>query len=387
MNAPLVVQTRRKRRNEDIFKVIKGLVGTIENLQEDLHGVLDDIKILLRQIDSVTEKIEEDFTGKEYKKSDLTDKERVLKPKYRLDDVRLEDVSPDLDLSYLSITPGSHMTKWGHSLLESPKFCSRENRSTSISPLALNRNENCTEFKVVRSDRVKVKVNSINNQTDNVNPEGHRMFRRLSDAITEIEEKSPKHSVQNSTKTTCYAQFKTAILSTKKEPSLPQTPKCLEHFNNVTDGAQSPDSSVFHDDNENGQSDQSLSETLNNNDEDVYEKLMESQLEKMSANSDLSGCSEWSDNYMDFGTFSASDISYSDGTSVHYDKEVNPWTSYTLNHTTGSTRSSESFVSDTPSDILNDNTKSTTSTLADMIFSDQLVRASNRQAFNRIVPL
>lgn len=385
MNAPLMVQTRRKRRNEDIFKVIKGLVGTIENLQEDLHGVLDDIKILLRQIDSVTEKIEEDYTSKEDKKSDLTDKERVLKPKYKLDDVRLDDVSPDLDLSYLTITPGNHMTKWGNSLLESPKFCARENRSTSISPLALTRNEHCAEFKVVRNDRVKVKVNPVKNQTDNVNPDGHRMFRRLSDAITEIEEKSPKHSVQNNTKTTCYAQFKTAK-TTNIEPLLPQLPEPVERSNHVTDVASSSDGSVFRDDTENTQSDPSLSETLNIKDEDVYEKLMESQLEKMSANSDLSGCSEWSDNYMDFGTFSTSDISFTDETSVHYDKEVNPWTSYTLNHTTGSTRSSESFVSDTPSDILNDNTKST-STLANMIFSDQLVRASNKQAFNRIVPL
>ncbi|KAK3089185.1 hypothetical protein FSP39_001569 [Pinctada imbricata] len=109
-----------------------------------------------------------------------------------------------------------------------------------------------------------------------------------------------------------------------------------------------------------------------------YENDMENLLENLVEISSQSGLSDCD---MDNDSPDNTHSSLSDW-NIHNDADVSTWKSYALTHMSDSTKSSDSFVSDTPSDILNDNTKAT-ALYGNMIFSDNLVILSSKRQKNK----
>lgn len=113
-------------------------------------------------------------------------------------------------------------------------------------------------------------------------------------------------------------------------------------------------------------------------DGDLYERKLDNELENMFETSDDSLMIESSEDSMETGS-NVHTETYSDNVEGRYD--INTWTLFILNHMTDSTKSSESFVSDTPSDIMNDNIWPP-SNVGDIFSNSMLARKLDKQTLN-----
>ncbi|XP_060062757.1 uncharacterized protein LOC132543290 [Ylistrum balloti] len=408
-------------RDKQVKDMVKKMVLNLENLQGNLQQVVSDLKTLVEQIDSVTAKIDKTYGTKwrreEKSLSTKTARSPCNIPKktsvigddvkrdlLRVEDTRACDASPDLDLSYLQISPGEHRSRWGRSLVFSD-------------PLNISSNAERTPKR------------SFSLGTDMGDYAGAPLQDLLQhDPICSVPHQAPKRSLSVNTDMTdnsgisvqtcipvpvakCFAQIKHDVVeeeTTHHKPEIDITP---DSKSSGEDALCKPEISVDSTP-DNGIATlldfgaaasssgaigggipydllnskivnvDSSSEHGSYSTEDydgMYERLMENELENMSASSDCTDLTESSEYNMDLGSLDKSDTtSFSDDIEVRYDRDINTWTSYTLAHMNSSARSSDSCLSETPSDILNDNTQATVM-YGNMIFSDQLVVLNSRK--------
>lgn len=404
-------------RDRHVKDMVRKMVLNLEGLQDNLQQVVGDLKTLVEQIDSVTAKIDKIYGTKWRRKERWshsphsppnipikTVSEEVSRHLLRVEEVRACDASPDLDLSYLQITPGEHRSRWGRSLVFSD-------------PLNIAGNAERTPKR------------SLSLGTDMADYSGTSLQDFLQQESTNVSRRAPQRSISVNTDMTdnsavsvqtcvpvsvtkCFAQIKHDVVEeevTQSKPEIDITPESKTStksdvicaINTPPDHDAVDVTNTYYDFGEEAGASASASgipyDLLNSKFVNVdsssehgsyssgdydgmYELLMETQLENLTASSDYTDQTESSAEYnMDLGSLDKSDTtSYSDDIEVRYDRDINTWTSYTLAHMNSSERSSDSCLSETPSDILNDNTQATI-TYGNMIFSDQLVVLNSRK--------
>jgi len=454
-----VAQNRRKttETRSEVKEMVRNLVAELETLQGNLNQVVGDIRMLVEQIDSVTTRIDEKYgvswreenkvrkskTSRKEKKDCInkningeitkpeTVREEFSRDKLRVEDTRSYDASPDLDLSYLHITPGEQRSRWGRSLIFSDStqahVSNKADPSTKLTTSTVSSdkaNSNETENSITSLQtcipiaRCYAQIRRDSFQEETLSPEAN--LRVISpevvlpmespnidlveawatDTGNYVHEESPdvpsssglKHDSPGTSNSPQKRSPEVGInlhdialnfvygaqtmATSDAEYSDTISPNLEDLLRNVNENSGlsydlinsrivNVDSSSDHN-----------TDSSDNDDDDydgMYERLMERQLENLSASSECSGCSESSEYNMELGSLEKSDCtSFSDDIEVRYDRDINTWTSYTLAHMNSSARSSDSFLSETTSDILNDNTQATI-TYGNMIFSDKLV--------------
>ncbi|XP_033750047.1 uncharacterized protein LOC117334501 [Pecten maximus] len=404
-------------RDKQVKDMVKKMVLNLEHLQGNLQQVVSDLRTLVEQIDSVTTKIDKTY-GTKWRREEkpLSSKtarspsnipkrtDDVKRDLLRVEETRACDASPDLDLSYLQITPGEHRSRWGRSLVFSD-------------PLNISSNAERTPKR------------SLSLGTDMGDYAGAPLLDLLQhESACIVPHPAPKRSISVNTDMTdnsgvsvqtcipvpvarCFAQIKHDVVEeemSKQRPEIDITPESKSSGENIvckpeitvdiTPGEVTTELFGFGAEASGNSASgggipydllnskivnvDSSSEHGSYSTEDydgMYERLMENELENMSASSDCTDLTESSEYNMDLGSLDKSDTtSFSDDIEVRYDRDINTWTSYTLAHMNSSARSSDSCLSETPSDILNDNTQATVM-YGNMIFSDQLVVLNSRK--------
>lgn len=455
------------------------MVTNLETLQDDISSVLFDLKQLLEQIDHVTGKLDYEF-GTGWREEchqccdDIIspprshshtgsptslclcsspcdkDSKRVIMSKLnlkcspeqhsvslrdsfkpsklqtsqsydqdnrlRVDHIRLHDISPDLDLSYLHISPGgqrSNRSRWGRSLvlpdsihsrfletrsisspvpIESYQYKSSDSETSSpvtaipmsrcftqehisvadLAQYSLCENDSCTEEIVHSTGSTHIQGNEAAHAT------------RTSSIKTSSSSQGAGNTLSPDLSESAVLNFLDNIIGTDKLDS------SGSDIGYIAGDSVSPEVDDFCDIASNNiPIDMFNSKYVNidsssEHDEDdgvdydnVYEDLMEDQLENLSASgtcsSEYTDTTSTSERNMELGSQDPSDGEFSDDIEARYDRGINTWTSYTVSHMNSSMRSSDSYLSDTPSDIMNENTSQATRMYGNMIFADQLV--------------
>lgn len=381
----IIVPPRRKSQNKDKYqlrKMVRSFVTNLDNFQDELLVVLDDMKDLVGQIDDVSNKLDKQFGNKS-----------------RSEDILRSHSFTDVDIfptehHYVNIDLRPTIQNIEEKI--NLKLCSKERNSDD------NQFQKCNnecfrvqeiKYKAIRPnsfdkdlDRPKQedKINTIDNhhkpdhlldslespmldlsylginQTDNRPPRWGRSISLpigvKSQVISQqnspilrnevIMKKNTSQEIAEKVRTPtaiCFAEL--------KRHYVPKRNMCSsisdEVFNDTAIKTSTPTT---------GTTVKTLtSSSMISNvsvDGDLYERKLDNELENMFETSDDSLMIESSDDSMETGS-NAHTETFSDNIEGRYD--INTWTLFTLNHMTDSTKSSESFVSDTPSDIMNDN--------------------------------
>ncbi|OWF47928.1 uncharacterized protein LOC110453751 [Mizuhopecten yessoensis] len=414
-------------RDKQVKDMVKKMVLNLENLQGNLQQVVSDLRTLVDQIDSVTAKIDKTY-GTKWRREEKSPSSKtarspsniprrtgrngddVKRDLLRVEETRAWDASPDLDLSYLQISPGEHRSRWGRSLvLSDPLNISSNAERTPKRSFSLGTDmgdyvgaplQDLLQNDTVCGAPRQAPKRSISVNTDMTDNSGvsvqtcipvpvAKCFAQIKHNVVEEEMTLPKPEVDIS------PDSKSSGESVDHKPVIAVDVTPEDGINTLYGcfGAEASGSSASGGGYTGGGIPYDLlnskivnvdssSEHGSYSTEDydgMYERLMENQLENMSASSDCTDLTESSEYNMDLGSLDKSDTtSFSDDIEVRYDRDINTWTSYTLAHMNSSARSSDSCLSETPSDILNDNTQATVM-YGNMIFSDQLVVLNSRK--------
>lgn len=368
---------RRKVDNREkvhLRKMVRSLVTSLESFQDEVLVVLDDMKDLVGQINDVSDKLDKTLGGRlcedhhafptsrsltknnnnethHYVNVDLIPKikhiEEKINSKMCSKQLNYEDqcinhngftksakkeanTKPNRPNSFINDIPVENQMKLEDNALIGIKqdhvLDSIESPMLDFSYLGMNQTDNRPKWGRSISLPVNVKSRSVSPLRFPSNNDSNKIDRIHSDILTPT--------------AVCYAELKKPNVITRSMSS-------------------SISEDVFHDLNtstlDTGTTVKSnnSSSIISSNisiDGDLYERRLDDELENILEASDDSLMIESSDVSMETSSNSHTDT-YSDNGMY----EMNTWTSFTLSHLTESTRSSESFVSDTPSDIINDN--------------------------------
>ena len=379
-----------KYSKDQVKTMVKGVVQHLENLHDDLDEVIGDIKDLVADIENVTDKVERHFAGKSIDDNELNTRtplpsiSEIDEKENVFTDFKVVDESPDLDLSYLQINPGLQRPKWGRSLSQpvsrtpavtpQPEVRCSWNATSIIKDIDSIDGENLDQRPVARcfaqykrksdSDfnyRIRERIYSLPSTISVASDDSEATYKeivpRTNADVTEKQDVIYKSICQPSTSTLNRFSKENDLSSTLVSDvfqSDTQTVETLCTCRNIKEIIPSVSSSP----------------SVENAGSDVsYERDMEHLLENLVEVSSQSGLSDCD---MENESFGKTHSLLSDAIEVPFDDDVNTWKSYALTHVSTSTKSSDSFLSDTPSDILNDNTRAT-SVYGNMIFSDNLV--------------
>lgn len=381
-----IVPPRRKSPNNDKYqlrKMVKSLVTNLETFQDELLVVLDDMKDLVGQIDDVSNKLDKKF-GKKWRSEDILRSNSLTKV----------DIFPT-EHHYVNVDLRPTIQNIENKI--NLKLCSKE-RNSEDKPFQKCDNNECLrmqeiKYKAIRPNsfdkdldepKQEAKINTMDNyhkpdqlldslespmldlsylginQTDNRPPKWGRSISLPIGVKSQVisQENSPisgnKVIMKNNTSQEVLEKVRTPTaicFAELKRHYVPNRSMCSsisdEVFNETEIKTSTPTT---------GTTVKSLtfSSMISNVsvDGDLYERKLDNELENMFETSDDSLMIESSDDSMETGS-NAHTETYSDNAEGRYD--INTWTLFTLNHMTESTKSSESFVSDTPSDIMNDN--------------------------------
>jgi hypothetical protein len=406
-----IVPPRRKSQNKDKYqlrKMVRSLVTNLENFQDELLVVLDDMKDLVGQIDDVSNKLDKQF-GKKWRSEDILRSHSLTK----VDILPTEHhyVNIDLRPTIQNIEKKINL-----------KLCSKERNSDDKQFQKCDNNE-CfrlqeTQYKANRPNsfdkdldgpKQEAKINIIDNhkldhvldslespmldlsylginQTDNSPPRWGRSISLPIGVKSQVisQEKSPilgnELIVKKNTSQEIPERVRTPsaiCFAELKRHHVPKRIMCSSISDEVFDDTEIKTSTPT-----TGTTVKSLtSSSMISNvsvDGDLYERKLDNELENMFETSDDSLMIESSDDSMETGS-NAHTETYSDNVEGRYD--INTWTLFTLNHMTDSTKSSESFVSDTPSDIMNDNIWPP-SNVGDIFSNSMLARTLDRHLDN-----
>ncbi|XP_069137493.1 uncharacterized protein [Argopecten irradians] len=411
-------------RDKQVKDMVKKMVLNLEHLQGNLQQVVTDLKTLVEQIDSVTAKIDKTYGTKWRREGKspvsktarspsniLKRTDEVKRDLLRVEETRAYDASPDLDLSYLQITPGEHRSRWGRSLVFSDPLNISSNaertpkRSLSLgtdmgdyagAPLLdlLHHEASCSTSHPAPKRSISVNTDMTDNSGVSVQTcipvPVAKCFAQIKHDVVEEEtiQHKPEIDISPDSKSSGESVECLSKIPVDITPDVGDTGFLgfgAEASGDSASGGGIPydllNSKIVNVDSSSEHGSYSTEEY-----DGLYERLMENELENMSASSDCTDLTESSEYNMDLGSLDKSDTtSFSDDIEVRYDRDINTWTSYTLAHMNSSARSSDSCLSETPSDILNDNTQATVM-YGNMIFSDQLVVLNSRKHRRKRLP-
>lgn len=368
---------RRKVDNREkvhLRKMVRSLVTSLESFQDEVLVVLDDMKDLVGQINDVSDKLDKTLGERlcedhhafpksrsltknnnnethHYVNVDLIPKikhiEEKINSKMCSKQLNYEDqcinhneftksaekeanTKPNRPNSFINDIPVENQMKLEDNALIGIKqdhvLDSIESPMLDFSYLGMNQTDNRPKWGRSISLPVNVKSRSVSPLRLPSNNDSNKSDRIHSDILTPT--------------AVCYAELKKPNVITRSMSSSISE----DVFHDLNTSTLDTGTTV-----KSNNSSSMISSNISI-DGDLYERRLDDELENILEASDDSLMIESSDVSMETSSNSHTDT-YSDNGMY----EMNTWTSFTLSHLTESTRSSESFVSDTPSDIINDN--------------------------------
>lgn len=349
-------------------KMVRSLVSNLERFQDELLTVLDDMKSLVGQIDIVSSKLDNTFGNKweetieDIPRSNSSVKVCDSHPEHLYVNIdlrpKIQQIEEKINFKLCSkVENNNNETVSQH-------ICPKVNRPNSFEK-GLEKTNSANKFKDSNDEKTEQHLESVEspmldlsylgiNQADNMPrwgrsislPTGVRSCKGPPSRSPEIQATNDSQQIFERLCTPtarCFAELKRHYVTKNSSNSCTSD----DVFNNkdIKTSSLATGTTV--------KSITSSSMISNVSvDGDMYERKLEDELEHTLDSSDASITTEYSDDNMETGSNSRT-ASYSDNVEGRYD--VNLWTPLTLNYMSGSSRSSDSFVSDTPSDIINDN--------------------------------
>lgn len=370
---------RRKVDNREkvhLRKMVRSLVTNLESFQEEVLVVLNDMKDLVGQIDNVSTKLDKTFGERLWKDQNAIQKSRSLTkinhdethhyvnvdliPKIKHIEEKINskmcskqmscadqciklngitisaeketNMKPNRPKSFIKDLPAMNQVKLEdnalHGMKQDQVLDSLESPMLDLSNLDMNQTDNRPKWGRSISLPINVKSRSVS------------PLRFPDISVNDSYIKDRIHSDILTPTAVCYAELKKPNVTTRSISSSISE----DVFHDLNTSTLNTGTTV-----KSNNSSSIISSNISI-DGDLYERRLDDELENILEASDDSLMIESSDVSMETTSNSHTDT-YSDN--GLYD--MNTWTSFTLSHLTESTRSSESFVSDTPSDIMNDN--------------------------------
>jgi hypothetical protein len=374
----------------------------MEDFQQSLEFMLKDLQCLIQDIDTVTNDIQEKVDRKSTKRcnhpSDLGCPRRENAVQKLLDNVRVVDESPDLDLSYLHITSSYQRPKWGTSLsfpvssfklstLVNPKEEFREeyNATSSVCDIS-NGEEHAKRVSNQRTTRCTAQLKASAKV---------KIIPEFKSSLSTIDKHSSASSSSGTYKEVSSLKRSMSLFATSSHNRI-LSPRMVEKsgrnrirttdsvFENIPQNTvEATTQTSFTMDIFDSSTADVGSDVFCNVPEPPYmgsyEREMETELENLIECHPQSRDPDINDWVMETGN--STTLSDDD---IEFDKEMNSWVSFTLSNTAKSSQSSESSFSASESDIINHNTQATT-VYGNLIFSNNLVILPNesREKANR----